>query len=162
MREIIPTREQIIRAENLYPFDKLNGSITSGKSQIYGALGEIIVMDHYNWLQVDYAGTYNYDIIIDGVKIDVKTKKTTVTPKPFYLCSVSDFNTTQQCDYYLFVRVMADLSKAWILGSCPKERFYKISQFKNKGDLDVNNWKFKDDCYNLEISKLIPPKSKGK
>jgi len=162
MIEIQITPNQIERAKLLYPFDNLNGSITSGKSQIYGAIGEIVVMDHYNWLEVEYSGKYDYDIIIDGVKIDIKTKKTTVVPKPFYLCSVSDFNTRQKCDHYMFVRVMADYSKAWILGSRTKEAFYKISTFNRKGTLDTMNWRFKDDCYNLEISKLVPPKSKPK
>jgi hypothetical protein len=63
--------EQIQRAENLYPFGALNGSITNGRSNIYGALGEVVVMDYYSHLDVDADSTYDYDMIIDGHKVDV-------------------------------------------------------------------------------------------
>jgi hypothetical protein len=39
------SKEQIERAKKLYPFKELKGSITKGKSNIYGALGEIIIYD---------------------------------------------------------------------------------------------------------------------
>lgn len=44
--EIIEISEdQIDRAKKLYQFNELKGSITKGKSNIYGALGEIIIYD---------------------------------------------------------------------------------------------------------------------
>ena len=62
--------EQIQRAEALYPFGALNGSITNGKSNIYGALGEVVVMDYYRHIDIDTESTYDYDLIIDGHKVD--------------------------------------------------------------------------------------------
>jgi hypothetical protein len=45
---IVPiTNEQRARANELYDFKVLNNSITSGKSNIYGAIGEIVVYDFY-------------------------------------------------------------------------------------------------------------------
>ena len=161
MVELIITDDQISRAKDLFDFDNLNGSITKGKSQIYGALGEIIVCDYYeqfDQLDVKHKNTYDYDLIINDLKVDVKTKRTTVTPKPHYYCSVSDFNTKQKCDAYIFVRVKEDFSCAWILGSKTKENFYRQSTFKQKGEPDGPRWTFKDDCYNIEISKLKMPR----
>ncbi len=147
--------EQIQRAKSLYPFGALNGSITNGRSNIYGALGEVVVMDYYSHLDVDTESTYDYDMIIDGHKVDVKTKHTTVVPRDFYLCSVSDWNTTQACDFYFFVRVMKDMSRAFLLGYMSPKQFYRDAFWKNKGELDVNGFDFKSDGYHIKISDLL-------
>ena len=108
MKTLQISREQIERAKKLYPFNDLKGSITKGVSNIYGALGEVIIYDlsKKNGLNVDFTSTYDYDLIIENYKIDVKTKRTTVTPKPNYLCSISAFNTRQECDFYFFLSRM--------------------------------------------------------
>ena len=95
MKIIKISLEQIERAKKLYLFTELKGSITKGKSNIYGAIGEIIIYDIYknNGLNVDFNSTYDYDLIIENYKVDVKTKRTTVVPMPNYLCSISAFNT---------------------------------------------------------------------
>ena len=155
MIEIIITDEQKERARNLYPFDNLNGSITGGKSNMFGAIGEIIVFDYFKSDRaVEFKSTYDYDIIIDSYTVDVKTKKTTVKPQPFYLCSISAFNTNQNCDYYFFVRVKQNLSIGYLLGYINKSIFFTKAIFKKKGDIDINGFTFKDDCYNLSISEL--------
>jgi len=150
------SEEQIERAKNLYPFKKLKGSITNGQSNIYGALGEIIIHDIYKakGLNVIFNSTYDYDIIINNHKIDVKTKRTTVIPKINYLCSISSFNTKQKCDFYFFLRINENLKEAYLLGYKSKSDFFSIATFNKKNTLDTNGWEFKDDCYNLEINKL--------
>ena len=80
---------------------EINNSITKGDGNIAGFLGEEIAN---NLIKGDIKNTYDYDIIKDGVKYDVKTKRCTSEPKPYYECSVAAFNTKQKCDYYVFVR----------------------------------------------------------
>tara|TARA_R110000787_G_scaffold20623_5_gene61407 strand:- start:2 stop:511 length:510 start_codon:yes stop_codon:yes gene_type:complete len=155
--EGVVLEEQIIRAKALYPFDNLRGSISKGKSNIYGALGEVIIHDlcERNNTPANLNSTYDYDLIIDNkYKVDVKTKRTTVKPKPHYLCSISSFNTRQECDFYFFLRVTEDLTKYYLLGYKKKKDFFNEATFNKKGTEDVNGWLFKDDCYNLEISHL--------
>jgi hypothetical protein len=55
----------------------LNGSVTKGKSKIYGAMGEIVAKDYFlsKGLSVDDNATYDYDMIVNGYKIDIKTVK---------------------------------------------------------------------------------------
>lgn len=156
MKKIKINKEQIERAKKLYEFGRLKGSITKGKSNIYGALGEIAVFDYFKSkkLRLDFNSTYDYDLIINGYKVDVKTKRTTVVPKDHYLCSVAAFNTKQKCDFYFFVRINENMKDCYMLGYKKKKDFFKESIFKKKGSLDVNGWSFKDDCYNLEVSKL--------
>jgi hypothetical protein len=122
--EIPITLNQIKEAEKLYNFGSLNGSITKGDGNIFGALGEVAVYYYFkDWGVVDFTSTYDYDTIINGHKIDVKTKRCNYKPKDNYLCSISNFNTRQKCDYYFFCRVMTDYSKVFMLGYISKERF---------------------------------------
>ena len=156
MKTINILKEQIERAEALYQFKNLNGSITNGKSNIYGAIGEVVIYDIYKNIDhnISFNSTYDYDLIINGYKIDVKTKRTTVIPQQNYLCSISAFNIKQKCDYYFFTRVNENLKHCYLLGYKKKSDFFNESIFNKKGTLDVDGWYFKDDCYNLEIQML--------
>ena len=132
----------------------LQGSITGGTSNVVGAIGEIIVADSIEAKQIN---TYDYDLVKDGVRIDVKTKRCNTRPLPNYDCSVALHGTKQDCDAYVFVRILTDLSKAWILGGISKQSFYKEATLYRKGDVDSDNgFMFKADCYNLKIDKLSP------
>jgi hypothetical protein len=42
------SKDQVSRAKELYPFGHLKGSITKGKSNIYGSLGEVVVHDYFS------------------------------------------------------------------------------------------------------------------
>ena len=150
------SESQVDRAKNFYPFKQLKGSITKGNGNIYGALGEIIIYDmaKKNGLCIVLESNYDHDLIIEGYKIEVKTKRTSVDPKPNYLCSISAFNTKQKCDFYFFLRIKENLKTGYILGYKNKSDFFEQATFNKKGSLDVNGWDFKDDCYNLKIENL--------
>lgn len=89
--------------------------------------------------------------------MDIKTKSCTSEPHPDYFCSVAAYNTRQKCDTYAFVRVLDNFKRAWVLGMIGKEEFFSLSTFGKMGDLDPGShlgWKFKADCYNLQIKNL--------
>lgn len=156
MIEIIPTEKQIREAQ-LKSGDTmgLQGSITGGGGSPAGALGEIVVRDYLNYIQ---ANTAHYDLYTDrGIRIDVKTKRCTSPPKPFYECSITAHGTKQECDEYIFVRVLKSLQKAWILGRISKDDYFANAIRHKKGEKDEsNNFTFKSDCYNLAIEDLWP------
>ena len=153
------SKQQIERANSLYSFGELNNSITKGKSNIYGAIGEIVLYDYAaNYASVSFASTYDYDLLINTLRVDVKTKRTTVKPAENYLCSIAAYNTKQDCDIYYFVRVDETMNTAYLLGHKWKSDFFNEAIFAKQGELDVNGWAFKSDCYNLPISQLIQPK----
>jgi len=156
MKTVQILKEQIERAKRLYSFTQLRGSITKGQSNIYGALGEIIIYDIYKnkGFDVNFNSTYDYDLIIEGYKIDVKTKRTTVNPMPNYFCSIPAFNIKQKCDYYFFLRINENLKYCYLLGYKEKTDFFNKAIFNKKGSLDTNGWYFKGDCYNLRIDML--------
>lgn len=132
----------------------LKNSITHGSGNVAGYIGQILVSKYLKGYEED---TYNYDVIKDGIRYEVKTKRCTSKPLPSYECSVTQYNSSQKCDYYVFVRILNDYSKAWILGKKTPVDYFKESTSYKKGDIDPKShfgWKFKGDCYNLEIAKL--------
>ena len=96
--------------------------------------------------------------MLNGYKCDVKTKRCTSKPKEYYECSVAKYNTRQDCDYYVFVRVLEKggiYSKGWILGCYPQKEYTKDSRALKKGQKDGDNgFIVRADCYNMSISKL--------
>ena len=146
MITLIPTSQQIERAKTLYDFYNLKNSITHGKSQIYGAIGEILVMD---FLKAEKKESYDYDLIFRGKTIEVKTKKVNSIPRENYNCSVSKHNTKQKCDVFIFVRVLTDFKKAWILGAISQSDFFRKAKYRDTTDLDI-----KADGYHLPIREL--------
>jgi hypothetical protein len=137
------------RAEKL---PLLKNSIRKGEGSLVAYIGEEVVK---NVLNGEIKDTYDYDIVYQDTKVDVKTKERTVAPKAYYECSVADFNTRQDCDEYAFVSVLNTLKEAWYLGKITKSNFYKKATFHRKGEIDpANNFTFKADCYNIPISLL--------
>jgi hypothetical protein len=156
MKTLKITSDQINRAKKLYPFYILNNSITKGAGNITGALGEIIIHDLYlsKGYNVSFESTFDYDLIINDFKVDVKTKKTKVIPVESYLCSIPERQINQRCDYYYFLRIHENMNDCFVLGFISKQRFYNEAFFKRKGELDINKWTFKDNCYNIKIESL--------
>ena len=155
MKIIEINADQIERAENRFSFKVLNGSFTNGEGNDIGALGEIMVFDFFsnNGYTVIDESTYDYDFIINGYKVDVKTKKTSVKPEGHSNCSVADYNTTQKCDYYFFVRINEEKKECYLLGHKSKKEFYEQCFFAKKGEIDYGK-PFPVDCHNLQIDNI--------
>lgn len=131
----------------------LNRSIREGEGNLIGFLGEEILSFYYNMVP---ANTYDYDLILDDTwRIDAKTKEVTTEPKPEYECSLGTYYK-QNCDFFVFLRILNTLDKGWILGYSTPEEYYRQATLHKKGDLDTsNNFVFKSDAYNLPISQLF-------
>ena len=154
MIEVLVTSDMLQSAnKKAEEMGTLNNSITKGKGNLAGFVGEQIAL---NVMGGAWKNTYEYDLITDkGIRVDVKTKQTTVQPRHYYECSVADYNTKQQCDVYAFVRVKNSFDCGWFLGYMPKDEYYKRATHFNKGDFDPsNNYTFKASCYNLPINEL--------
>ena len=154
MIEVGITKEHLSKATELAEeMGKLNNSITSGEGNLAGFVGEIVVAELTGSKQ---SNTYDYDLTMpNGKTVDVKTKRTNYPPRENYDCSVAAFNIKQRCDYYAFVRVKNDMSKAWILGFYDKKSYFEDAKFHRKGEFDPDNkFTFKADCYNIPIHQL--------
>lgn len=138
------------KAEDL---GELKNSITRGEGNVAGYLGEMIAQ---KVIGGEIVGTRDYDIVTpDGVKWDVKTKRTAVPPQDHFETSVTNYNTTQKCDRYIFVRVLKDYSKGWVIGELPKNEYYEKATFIQQGQLDPRNkWRALCDCWNVLFTDL--------
>ena len=134
---------------------RLRESITSGAGNLAGFVGEIAVQSVVGG---ERNNTRDYDIVKPPFYFDVKTKRCTSAPRPNYACSIAAYNPHQKCTHYVFTRVLeTDYKTCWILGYIEKDKYFEAATFCRKGDEDPNDnrgWRFKADCYNLEISKL--------
>ena len=127
MKHIKITKENVNLANEMSSdMGILNNSITKGKGNVIGFLGEIIVAEE---LGISLNNTYDYDLVFNNKKIDVKSKRVTSAPRDYYECSVADLNTKQKCDFYVFTRIKNDLSEGWILGYLEKEKYLEDSKF---------------------------------
>jgi len=132
---------------------KLKNSITSGEGNLSGILGEYIVHQHLpNSL---WKNTYDYDLIEDGKKIDIKTKRSKYEPLEFYDVAIAETSLHQDCDEYIFVTILNDMSKAWIVGGMKHKKYFEKARYMKKGEIDPsNNFTVKANCYNLQIKEL--------
>ena len=156
MRKLIATIDEIKKAaEMAAEMGVLKNSLTKGEGSQAGFLAEIVLARH---LKATQSNTYDYDLVMpDGRTIDVKAKRTSVEPKGHYEVSVLAYNTTQNCDYYAFCRVLRDMSTLWVLGIVKKKDFYMRANKRLKGDYDPSNgFEFRCDVYNMKISDLHP------
>tara|TARA_R110000824_G_scaffold199900_3_gene383954 strand:- start:27724 stop:28221 length:498 start_codon:yes stop_codon:yes gene_type:complete len=134
----------------------IHNSIMRGGGNIAGFLGEEIANAIIDGITNN---TYDYDITSkSGIKYDVKTKRCTSEPKPFYECSVANFNTKQKCDRYAFVRVEYKnkrWGRAWVLGWLTHDDYFKKAHRLTKGEIDPSNgFMVRADCYNVAIQDL--------
>ena len=132
---------------------RLHNSITKGAGNLAGYVGQLLVA---KYLEAEEPDDYNFDVKKDGTTYEVKTKRCTSRPKPEYDCSVSDFNTKQDCDYYCFIHALKDYSKVWLKGMLPKHEVNKLKEFKRKGELD-GKFAFKEDTWiikNYQLKKI--------
>ena len=153
MIEVKITDEMLIKArEKTVEMGKLYNSILRGKGNMSGFIGEQLAL---KVLGGAWENTYDYDLKVNDIRIDVKTKQTSVKPLPHYECSIAAFNTKQDCDGYAFVRVLNDFSVGWFLGVLTKQDYFDKATFVKKGEVDPsNNYTVKADCYNVRIDEL--------
>ena len=155
--DITPALLDKARQNSRYIVRNKSASIRGGDGAFIGSIGTAIVADYYGVSVVDSEqGTVAaYDMVIDGDKIEVKTKQRSVPPKHYYEASV----TTQSLhvldpDYFIFVSLL-NLDKAFIMGAIEVNEFYDKATRLSAGDIDPsNNYVVRKDCLNIAYSEL--------
>ncbi|MEM6967137.1 MAG: hypothetical protein AAF573_20410, partial [Bacteroidota bacterium] len=127
------------------------------KRTIVGYIGEQMVMDFLN-IETD-DNDFNYDLSFLGKRLEVKTISCKFKPYPHYLCTVNSHNLQgvhkQTADYYVFLRILNDQTKGWILGYMPCEEFFQKGKFIEKGAQVVKGVQFvKANATVLPINQL--------
>jgi hypothetical protein len=149
----------------------INNSILRGAGNIAGYLGEEALAAY---IDADIVSNnrgldkYNHDLLLeDGHRIEVKTKRRTVAPKPHYDVSVAKTSKHQQPDIYAFISLEFDratkdhpkkyygLKRVWLCGFMGACDYWEMAKLWKSGQIDKrNNFKTHVDMYNLPIREL--------
>ena len=129
-----------------------NNYRSSPDSMFTGYMGELVFLIAYP--EAEHKNTYDYDAVLDGKTIDVKTKKVNSKPQGYWQTSVFTYNTKQKCDYYSFVQVKSDYSVGWVVGTIDKKVFLDNAYLVEKGVLQPNGLIPKQDSYNLTCKDI--------
>jgi hypothetical protein len=128
------------------------------RSAMVGMLGEYVVLKYlYGDESFDeHQDTKDYDIDFFGTLIDVKTKRGSGRPKPYYNAAVVATQHEQGCDVYCFVRILEDMTEGYPMGWIKKSEFYEIARMFHKGDQGENGYVYPADCYEVRYDELNP------
>ena len=161
--KVIPHDEGMVKCAKRWGkrLGKLNNSITKGKGNLGGRLGEIAFA---SYIGAELADDYNYDILLGDEKIEIKTKRRTVPPKGHYEVSVASTSLHQKPDRYVFMSVEFEekkgfsyygLKNVWLCGDMKAEEYLDRARVWKKGEMDESN-KFVTlvDMHNLRIDQL--------
>jgi len=131
----------------------LNGSHQDGNANWIGLLGELIFCEFVHG--AEQTDSYNHDVRIGDVTLDIKTKGRHCVPEDYYDASISDWNTGQKCDYYYFMSYFVEDDLMSFCGFMSPAEFYDKSTFYKKGEVDTSNgYKFPDDMHNLAYKHM--------
>jgi len=145
--KVIPHNEGMVKSAERWGkrLGKLNNSITKGKGNLGGRLGEIAFA---SYIGAELADDYNYDILLVNEKIEIKTKRRTVPPKGHYEASVASTSLHQKPDRYVFMSVEFEekrgfnyygLKNVWLCGDMEAEEYLEKSRIWKKGEMDSSN-----------------------
>lgn len=153
------TRKDLLTKANDWADElgNLPGSIEDGDANTAGRYGELIFQEVFGGRIADH---YEYDVVYNGLEIDVKTKRRTVKAKPEYEASIADWNPDQDADLYYFMSVRTGAVESPyrhvdLLGYIRPSEYHQKATFHEKGDEDPDNgFTFSADCYNLPYHEL--------
>ena len=149
----------------------INNSITKGRGNLAGYLSEIALSEYLECTNVSCdkgVDKYDFDLIKNGVKIEVKTKRRTVDPRIFYEVSIAETSKHQKADIYAFTSITFrekrgtgrdckyfGIKSIWLCGFIFKNKYFQAAKHLKAGDIDESNgFKVHANMYNLPITGL--------
>ena len=130
-----------------------NQNKTGPRAGYIGALGEIIVADYLGVQPHNNDEVYNYDMVWNDNKIEVKTMNLYYPPKEGTDCCTTTYYD-QKCDMYFFVGLLNDKSKAWIEGCIYSKDFFKKANYIKKGTTRSDGFTYKWDNWVVKVKDL--------
>ena len=147
--------------EILYPSEmKFNDHTMRAGGRRIGEIGQWLF---YRWCKEqgltieDVSGkSYDYDFVVEGRHVEVKTKERSVPDRENYEASISDYYK-QDTELYVFLTVVPSLKLYYIHGWASREYFEKHRFAKEKGSKDDNmKTERKEGAWNIYHKDLIP------
>lgn len=159
------------------PQGKLNGQTIhdDGEGNLTGFVAEQYMFDILTRMFPDVKAEYtaetsfDYDILINGHRVDVKSKMRTANGiRPDWDVSIAEYTISrQQCDTYAFCSVTFNRDKTiptdfYYVGMMSKAQFLQEARVLKQGQFDGDNilpngqpFRVRKDCRNLKFSQLL-------
>ena len=140
----------------------LKDSILQGDGNVAGSLGEQAVCMALDAIPAD---THSYDVIWNGLRVEVKTKQRTRIPLNWWPASIAATSVHQKdgCDLYIFTTVLYPdgledaPSRVYLCGQISPAIFWDKAQFIRKGEAEsFNGFRAHADMYNLPYKECDP------
>lgn len=151
--EVVVTKEMKkaakIRSAEL---QNLRGSITKGEGSLAGCLCEEACKIVIPELKEDYCK--DHDFAYHDTTLDSKGLRCAFKPPLKYEMSVSTWARHQECDYYVFSRILYDYSRLWIVGFMRRELFYEKGFYTAKGNMREDGFIYKANNDNIYIKDI--------
>ncbi len=107
--------------------------------------------------------TTDYDMILAGKKIEIKTRHTRMTaPEQIDLSYRgvirADALRRQSCEGYVFCLLNLPIRAIWLIGWISKDEFLAKARFQKKGERfdDSTKWTVLGDCWAIQYKELSP------
>lgn len=128
------------------------------ENRMAGCMGELACALH---LKTNLQHDYEYDILHNGLRIDVKTMRRGVMPSENFACRVTIHGHMQECDIYVFANVVHRNDKFdRIVKLCGWATKVEVEQWTRvfKGDPwpEHPNKKERSDAYKSTYAELRP------
>lgn len=157
-------RAQKIRAER----DKQYGNIYEEEESDLRWVGDLGEICFNSWLKKNDIKGFHWhldnvagkpDFTISGAKIDVKTVKRKVPPKPDYTAQITARHKDTPVDQLFFCSFEHESNKMWLLGGISKKAFLQEATYFGPGDAVHAHYRIRKghEIYNAPISILINP-----
>lgn len=149
---------EVFGCNNSYSMFKDNEA-KSKEVNLTGMLGEALFQKLFpNAIR---SNNINYDFILNGHTIDVKSKIVNSVPQPDFVASVFKYSyEKQKNDYYVFMRIDKSLKVGYYLGMIGKKDFLDKAVLFRKGEDTTNNrFIYQKDTYNVFLNQLHIPES---
>lgn len=138
--------EVLVRDKTASARGAYRGSFTRGGGMLTGYLGEVLLAKYMAKIGVPLVNvdTRHCDFTApNGSRLEVKTKATTAHPRDNYANSVCAWNTQQQADWYVFLRVQLNPGTAsgclYFCGATPCAEFRSAARKVEKGAVSPSN-----------------------
>lgn len=149
---------EVFGCNNSYSMFKDNEA-KSKEVNLTGMLGEVLFQKLFpNAIR---SNNINYDFILNGHTIDVKSKIVNSVPQPDFVASVFKYSyEKQKNDYYVFMRIDKSLKVGYYLGMIGKKDFLDKAVLFRKGEDTTNNrFIYQKDTYNVFLNQLHIPET---
>ncbi|MEW5288281.1 hypothetical protein ABW286_03645 [Erwinia papayae] len=160
-------RARRMRAERDRQYGNIYTEATTDERWV-GDLGEMVFnswfkhegIQDFEWVLDDAAGKPDFVTALN-VRVGVKTVKRKVPPREDYTAQITARHAEEPIDQFFFMTYELAKRRMWLLGGISREIFLQQARYYGAGESVHANYKIRPghEIYNIEIAKLISPKT---